>query len=265
MNQPADQRAHIENRLNLLHGLLRRFEGLEQQKETVYQRHQHRYAKYQTTWRAGMYWLWVLLFTIAFTIIVFSTAIPLSMNAAEESAGASMGFLALFLLPFPLALIAAGVFSGVRNAQIPKVNAKREQANQATANQIAEETWPEIAPIEAQLDQSRQEYQQGFRGWFPSKYLTSNDVGACWHIVHDHRASTVESAINAYETELHRQRLENLAASQLAEQQRATQAAKMGNMINAVGFGASIGTMRAEGAATRAALGQPRNVNVRFH
>ena len=54
-----------------------------------------------------------------------------------------------------------------------------------------------------------------------------------------------------------------MAAAQLAEQQRATRVAALGNIINAVGQGAMIGTLRAEGAATRAAINAPRTFTIK--
>lgn len=266
-----DARAQLETQLNQLHHILNRFEELQQQELAVYQRHQHRYVTYLNRWRAGMYWLWVLLLTVVLSIVavivvvgvVSSAAASVSASGEYGNMSSSMGVMLVFLLPFPLALIGAGVIVGVRNGKMPSTNAKREQQNIQIAEQIAADTWPEIEPLLVQLDLSRQEFSNGFAGWFPSKYLTATDVAECWHIVHDHRANTVQGAINVYETILHRQRLENLAAAQLAEQQRATRAAQMGSIITAAGFGASIATQRAEGAATRAALARPVNVNVR--
>ena len=63
-------RAQLEQRIAGLFHLLQRFESLQQQKEAAYQRHAHLYTPYISKWRAGMYWLWVLIGTIALTIIV---------------------------------------------------------------------------------------------------------------------------------------------------------------------------------------------------
>ena len=139
-----------------------------------------------------------------------------------------MSVLIVFLLPLPAALVGPGVLFAVRNSR-----------------------------ISAQINQVSEECQKSFRGWFPSRYLTSEDVGACWRLVSNHRASTVENAINEYKTQLHRQRLDDYAAAQVAEQQRSTRITALGNIIHAAGHGATVGANRAEGqaAAVRAPNG----------
>lgn len=261
--QPADERAELENRLKRLYDLLGHFDGLQQQKEAVYQRYQHWYLGYKIKWRAGMYWLWVLILTMVLSVVavmVFTASVA-GWNAgygagepSTEDMAAQMSVLLVFLLPLPVALVASGILVGARNARVPKVNAQREQLNQERAAQVGEATAPKAGPIEAQLGQARQELNAEFRGWFPEKYLTAEDVEFCWQLVHDHRASTVENAIKEYETVLHRRRIENMAAAQLAEQQRTAKVAMLGNVINAAGYGATIGTIRSEGAVTRAAM-----------
>ena len=266
VQQPSDPRAQLEDQLNRLYNLLRRFEGLQQQTDRIFQRYQHRYAIYKTKWRAGMYWLWVLILTIVLSVVAFAIFVSSAARwnaggaSSNEDLAAQLSILVVFLLPLPLALVASGVLVGVRNARIPKVNAHREHLNQQRAVQIAEEVAPEVAPLDAQLNQARQEFQSSFRGWFPTQYLTAEDVGECWRLVNNHRATTVEKAINEYETQLHRQRLENLAAAQIAEQQRTTKIAALGNIINAAGHGATIGAIRAEGAAAARRAAVPRDV-----
>lgn len=267
--QPSDPRSQLEDRLNRLYHLLRRFEGLQQQKDGIYQRYRHRYATYSTKWRAGSYWLWVLILTIVLSVVAFAVFVGnvASWNTggatSNQNVAAQMSILVVFLLPLPAALVGSGVLMGVRNARIPEVNAQRERLNQQRAAQIAVEVAPEVAPIEAQVNKVNQEFQSSFRGWFPRQYLTSEDVAACWRLVSSHRASTVEKAINEYETQLHRQRLENLAAAQIAEQQRSIKVAALGNIINAAGHGATIGAIRAEGDAAARRAAAPRNVYLR--
>lgn len=242
----TDARTQLEQRLNHLYDVLTRFDGLQQHRDAVWARHQHRYVPHKKRWGFGM---GVLAFFAILAVTIFIAALTSDL---------------WFLMTPPFTVGGAFLLVWLGNRKIvAKENAKREARNQQIANEIAAEVAPEIQQIEVQLAQTRQEYQANFRGWFPQKYLNSADVGACWHIVHDHRASTLESTLNVYETDLHRQRMENMAASQLAEQQRATRVAQTNGIINATMQGFTAGTIRAEGAATRAALNRPVNVNVR--
>ena len=54
--------------------------------------------------------------------------------------------------------------------------------------------------------------------------------------------------------ELHHERMENLAVTQLREQERATRVAIFNGVTNAMGHAATYSAVRSEGAATRATL-----------
>ncbi|MDP9904543.1 hypothetical protein [Arthrobacter bambusae] len=248
--QPADQRAVLEERLGGLYHLLRRLEGLQEQKDSVYQRHAHLYRPYKTKWRAKHYWLWALLLSVG-----LGPVFGLAMVVAGNNSGGGM-------TPLLLALVASGILVGVRNSRLPEMNAQIEQYNQETSKKIVEMAGPEVTPIESQLQQARQEFNSRYLGWFPEKYLSSVDVGECWQIVHDHRASTVQEAVNRYLTDQHEQYLRDAANAQLAEQQRATRVAQTNGIINAAMQAATIGAIQAQGAATRAAMNAPRTIRI---
>lgn len=261
-------RAQLEQRIAGLFHLLQRFESLQQQKEAAYQRHAHLYTPYISKWRAGMYWLWVLIGTIALTIIVamiFFGAMSAWSNAyqSDSSAQPPVGVAALFLTPLPVALILAGALVAVRNGRVPAKNAQIEAANQAAAQRIAQLAAPEVGPIDAQLAAARKEYRENYNGWFPEKYRNSVDVGACWHIVHDGRASTVQEAVNALIEDQRHQAILDMHAAQIAEQQRATRVAQVNGVINASMQGAMIGTMIDQGNKTRAAMNAPVTVRLK--
>lgn len=146
----------------------------------------------------------------------------------------------LYLGPLAIAFL----LITIRNSFVPKRNAKRREANREIAVQVEELAASELAPVRGQIRQGREELMSQFHGWFPMKYLTSYDVGACWKLVEDHRASTVQEVLNVYETELYRQRMENMASAQIFEAQRARRGAALGNIINAAGHSATIHTIR---------------------
>ena len=239
-----DPRTALETKLHALHSVLSRIEKLSAQRQAIYAQHQHRFLDHLPEWSRKKYRRWV--FLIAVTIFM---VVPVLYPWLGDNA-----LIAAFVLPIPLGLAGARALRGKKNAQIAAKNAQIDQRNEEIAEQIGQETWPLVGPISANIDSARKEFHAQFRGFFPEKYLTPTDVAACWHIVHDHRASTVGDAINILQRDLHQARLENYAAAQLAEQQRANTIALTSSILNAVGQGAIIGTIRAEGAATRAAL-----------
>lgn len=247
-------REDLANRLAGLFHLLQWFERLDAQQQSIYDQYAHHYRRYLHPWRGGARVGMALLlsfglFLIAMIIVVVTLGGP---GAQDPSAALAVPLVVLAPVPTAFILIA------LRNASIPRRNAKREKANQKIAMQVEELAADELAPVRREMVKARAEFIKRFEGWFPAKYLTSDDVGACWRLVEDHRASSVQEAINVYETELHRQRLENYAAAQVFEAQRAVRVAALGNIINAVGHSATRGAIRSEGAATRAMMTDPR-------
>lgn len=264
----SDTREQVEQRLAGLYQLLQRFEGLQQQKDAAYQRHGHLYSSYKTTWRAGMYWLWVLVLTVAVSVIMVAVVVPMvTRGFVSESSAATANMLVaslgLFFVPLPAALVLAGILTAVRNQRVPDMNARLQAANQEVGHRIAHLVAPEVAPIDAQLAVARQEFKDGYAAWFPEKFLSSADVGAIWRIVHDHRASSVQEAVNRYLTDQHEQFVRDAASAQLAEQERATRVARTNGIISTAMQGAMIGTMIDQGNRTRAAMAAPVTVRLR--
>ena len=247
---PADQRADLEKRLADLFHLLRRFDELQEQEDALFQRYTHHYRAYKEKWGAKWYWLGVLCLTIGLSAIITLGAFLAGVQLAAS------------FTPLLLALIASGVVVAVRNSRLAQMNAQIQLYNHAMAEKIRELAGPEHAPIQAALQEARQEFDDRFQGWFPERFLRSIDVGECWQIVYDHRASTVQEAVNRYLSDQHEQYLRDAASAQLAEQQRATRVAQMNGIINASMQAATIGAVRAEGAATRAALNATRTVRI---
>lgn len=261
-------RAELEQRLGGLYHLLQRFEGLQDQKAAVFQRYSHLYSAFKKTWGAKMYWLWVLIGTAALTVVVF-IAIVGTMSAwsagqrNDPGSQPPVGVVGLLLTPLPVALVLAGVLVLVHNGRVPAANARVQARNENTARRITELAAPETAPLDAQLAQARSDYAAHYAEWFPERYRNSDDVRACWQIVHDGRATTLPDALNALVEDQHRQYMRDVAAAQLAEQRRATRVAQLNGVINATMQGAMIGTVVDQGRKTRAALNAPVTVRLR--
>lgn len=267
-HQPSDARTALEARLGALHAVLVRLEQLTAQAQAVYNEHQHRFVQHKPYWGARKYWLLVFLIGTSVFFIATTFVFPMVARASVDSGsddptGMVVGVIVFTLLPIPISLVGAGIWRKRRNAKIPAHNADVDRRNDEIAQHIAHETWPVIGPIEAELERTRQDFRARFTGFFPQNYLTPDDVAACWNIVHNHRADTVRRAINEHEQDLHRARMEDLAKAQLDEQQRATRVAQNASVLNAIGQGAMIGAIRAEGAATRAAMSRPVRVRLK--
>ena len=227
------------------------------------QQYAHHYVGYKTKWRAGMYWLWVLLLTIGLSILAFAIFTTSIIRTPSDGMGVQLGLLGLFLLPLPVALIAAGVLVGVRNARVPAQNHQREMFNQQAAAKIQELAAPQLAPIDAELRRAVTKYRSEYSDWRQSAYLqNAEDVGALWHIVHNLRASDIGEAIRCYVQDRQHDERMTAEARAIEEQQRATRVAQMNGIMNAAMQGAMIGTMIDQGNKTRAAMNAP--VTVRF-
>lgn len=246
VHRQHDPRAELEAKLASLHQLLARFEGLQQQERAVFQRHAHKYRPYQRSWGVGTYMLWALLIAVGLVILAVVNLTNAS-SGVSSSGSEAIGSLLLFLLILPVAFIAAALLLAVQTLATPFVNAARQKRNRKRETAIAELVAPELYPIRAEIQEVTREFNARFLGFFPVDYCTTEDVGMCWRLVRDHRASTVVEARREHETLLHRQRLENGVAAQLDAAHRAAKVAAFGNVVSAVGFGAMAGSV----AATR--------------
>lgn len=261
-------RAELEQRLGGLFHLLQRFEGLQDQKAAAYGRYAHLYAAYKKTWGAKMYWLWVLIGTVALTVVAVIVIVGTmtawsSSHRYDTAAQPPFGVVGLLLTPLPVALILAAVLVLVRNGRVPAANARIQSFNENVALKIGELAAPEVAPLDAQIAHTRNDYVAHYGEWFPEKYRNSEDVRTCWQIVHDGRATTLPEAVNALVEDQHRQYLRDVAAAQLAEMRRATRVAQLNGVINATMHGAMIGTVVDQGKKTRASLNAPVTVRLK--
>ena len=235
----ADERQALESRLGTLHAILRELEDLNEQKEAVYARYRHLYRPLAQPWRKGKWWLWFFalgtgtFFVIPLIMSMFSSLLP---DVTDSSSTMAYALTILFLPPI-VAIVGATVIKHQYNRRLlPGKNAKIRHANQATRARVEQEAAPEVAALDQRIQEISDSYSNfGYVGFFPDRYLNSVDVRRCWNFVRDHRAFSVQQAINLLEEELHRSRMENFQAAQLAEQERARRTAQVGNLMNAFG------------------------------
>ncbi|MFV0428593.1 MAG: hypothetical protein ACK5KO_04085 [Arachnia sp.] len=258
VTEPSDapmSRAELDRRLADLRATLLRMAQLHAQREDILRPHEGRYQPSAKKWRGAMYWLWVAILTGALLLIAFAIVFRAYYAESLGTAGPpNPGLPLLMLAPFPVALVLAGAVVAVHDARLPRVNRKRQSSNDEIRSEIESDVAAETEPIDAELRQIGLSIEPSMTGWFPRSYCYEDAVGFCLGVVRDHRAATVEQALNLYETTRHQQRLENLASAQLAEQRRVAHLTMVGNVINAAGH-----------AATIAAVNQPRTIHVRHY
>jgi len=201
----------------------------------VYARYRHLYRPLAEPWGRRMWWLWFFVLGTGTFIVL---PLPLRVLPELESTSSMMAFtMTLILLPPVVAIVGAGVIKRHYNRRrLPAKNEMITRQNRATRERIEEMAAPDLAAIDQQISEVRDAYKTfGYAGFFPEHYLNSADVGRCWNFVRDHRAFSVQQAINLLEEELHRARMENFQAAQLAENERTRRMVQVGNLINAIG------------------------------
>lgn len=252
-----DPRARLTEKLIYLNGLLRWIDERWQAKAAVAQK----YAPLEQPkhkWGLRMF----ALLTAGITVVSAVIGAPIIQVWARDQAKASGSIrlpnvdpLAVAILSLPVALIlAAGILLFFNRVLLPRkhastqaVNEQREVHNRAV--------WAEEQQVNAQLNKAGQDFAQHVgTQFFPQAYLHQEAVAYCADMVHNHRANTVSEAINHYETDMWRRRMEQGQAAMIAEQQRTQKLVAIGTVVNAAMTGAAIGTMRAEGAKTRSAI-----------
>lgn len=272
-----DPRTALVSKLAYLHGWLLWVEERSQQKAAIAQRYKA-LVPLPKKWGILALLLWAVGLTVAaFTIaspvteIVFKTILDplISIEWAKANTGAAL--MILIATPVALSVGLALLITMLRNklllpwqhSRAHRTNEKREAHNKAV--------WIEEQEVNAQLTQAGADFSSQIGTWYPRAYLYEEAVTFCAHAVQNHRANDISTALNLYETELHRARVEDNQAAILAEQQRTQRLITAGNVVNAFLTGAAIGTIRHEGARTRAAnaawiteqIKKPRTVHVK--
>lgn len=143
----------------------------------------------------------------------------------------------------------------LHNAYVPVANNKIAQENNRKLTSARKLASGEIAPVATELDRIREAYAKGnFAELMPEKYNNIESVHALLDIVKDHRASTIQEAVNCYVEDMHREYMRKFADRQIAiselqleEQKRTTRAVHFANVMN-------IGMQAFQGARTRAAI-----------
>lgn len=228
--QPAERSALVAS-LTDLYRLTRHIETRYEEKARI----EGQFPPPQAPWKP---WGWKgYAISIIGSLVVLSGLLP------------DVGILSLLIYPLWPA-VGIGIPIVWKKVIVPRGNVQRRQGNREVAARMREAT----AGVDAELNEAGRVYATRFAANFPEAYAYSDAVAYCAKSVRDHRADTVGQAINLYETELHQQRLEQTQAQLLEEQQTARRQQAMQAVVGAALQGATIGAIRSEGAANRAAF-----------
>ena len=260
---PVDRRVQLQSDLAELRNVLARVEELEYRKRTAADKYRHHYLG-PSTKKSWGFWRFLLLSAPLVLVLLGVSGfvgVLSRMRSGEltpsQPTGADWALLAqLFSTPFWAGPLLAFVWVVLHNRSLDRDNQRREAQDRQTHVWVQAAVADECAQIDAELAPVVAHYQERFAGWWPERFLNSEDVEACRRIVGDRRASTVEDAINRYLTDQHELYLRNAAAAQVAEQQRATKVSMVTGVINAALLAGNMHAVASQGAQNREAMAQ---------
>lgn len=120
-------------------------------------------------------------------------------------------------------LVVAALISAIMLV-VHNVKAKRHNAREDAATNSREAHNEQVHEFEkAVVDEINSlvgEYRDNYQGKFPAAYLLANAVAYMWQLVDNYRASTLQEAVNVYEGDMHRQRIESQNRAMLNNQLR---------------------------------------------
>ncbi|MDO5751190.1 MAG: hypothetical protein Q4P78_08375 [Rothia sp. (in: high G+C Gram-positive bacteria)] len=187
-------------------------------------------------------------------------------------------FYLVLLVCLALGVVAGFLWTIIARAKDIAYNKEVEVYN-AHLQQIRPQSAQEIATIEAELRSLNQQYVSEGMDQFPPNYTDAQTISTLYNLVKNYRASTLQEAVNIYEEDLHRHRMEMsqlqiLEGQQqmIEEEQRTRKAVMLTSLItnmNIAHQGSQIrNTLRDQGAMTRQTINQaasrPVDVNLRI-
>lgn len=126
----------------------------------------------------------------------------------------------LFLLGnLVLGVLISAIMLVVHNAKVKRHNASEDAATNSREAHNEQVHELEKAVVD-EINSLVGEYRDNYQGKFPAAYLLANAVAYMWQLVDNYRASTLQEAVNVYEGDMHRQRIESQNRAMLNNQLR---------------------------------------------
>lgn len=240
-----EQREQLVQWLEHVRQLLREILHLERTRDAILATNAPPYLGHAQRWRGGEFIaLAAVVYTGCFLVAGMALSVADGARTDDDRWGSAAYVGGVLFWPAVAATAITAVLVTLHNRRVPGLNRRRDEINQARYMDLVEAVRPQTAPIEARMAELAATYQRDVGSHYPPAYVHDEAVSFFIDAVRNHRASTLSEAVNLYETELHRRRLENIAHAQLVEQQRATQVARTNGVINAFGHFATASMVR---------------------
>lgn len=209
-------RAEVKERLSIIYHLLKQFDDRRAARDGLLSVELEEMGSAAgTVWRTVGLWL---LFGGVSAVAV------MSIGLEDDQAGGVMEVLTMLVSP-ALALLLVLRW----RSRVLRENEEKRQRNDALGVEHAKSVQPQVEALDAEI---ARDLDAATRDFFPRSYLNADTVCECWHLVADYRASTVSEAISEYERILHRRRLEDHAAAQVAAADRTASMVAISTVMN---------------------------------
>lgn len=161
-----------------------------------------------------------------------------------------------------MGLVVGLIVTFVSVTRAARFNARADRANRESmkANAPIEEN---ALAISRRMNDVAQALRSEYLTVFPGQYLDEEIVGYLLSLVSNYRASTLQEAINLFEEEQHRMRMERSQQQIIAEQQKTQRLQVMSTVINTAMQAATLSEIRTQGQNIAAAVSAPRTVEIR--
>lgn len=161
-----------------------------------------------------------------------------------------------------IGIIVGLVVAFVSRKRTASFNVRAEESNRVAmeANAVIEQN---ALAISQRMNELSRALQNEYIGVFPNQYFDEGIVNYLFTLVDNYRATTLPEAINLFEEEQHRMRMERGQQQIIEEQQRMQRLQVMSTAINSAMQAATISEIRTQGHNIAAAASAPRTVEIR--
>ncbi|MDC4232191.1 hypothetical protein M3T53_00465 [Actinomyces sp. B33] len=161
-----------------------------------------------------------------------------------------------------IGIVVGLVVAFVSRKRAASFNVRAEESNRVAmaANAVIEQN---ALAISQRMNELSRALQNEYIGVFPNQYFDEGIVTYLFTLVDNYRATTLPEAINLFEEEQHRMRMERGQQQIIEEQKRMQRLQVMSTMINTAMQAATISEIRTQGQNIAAAASAPRAVEIR--
>ena len=201
-------------------------------------------------------------------LVVFSGRTFVARQLLATLLLANLFLLIVQLLLFPPLLVVivtgaavlVGIVVGLVVARVSRKRAVSFNARAEVSNSAIEQ---QALAISQQMNALGRELHNTYVGVFPNQYFDEETVSYLLTLVSNYRASTLPEAINLFEEEQHRMRMERGQQQIIDEQKKIQRLQITSTVINTAMQAATISEIRTQGQNIAAAASAPRTIHFR--